>query len=325
MRRILARTDQHAWVDGELLAAINRKNSLYKVAKTQSCVNERWLEYKEYSKFTRRLMVSKRKAYVTQMLRENRNDPNNFWQEINKNLCFGRSTSNSGNVCVRSGTGELLNGMSAANTLNEHYATIGETLAAKISIPLGTISTIANNYIYPAIKQMTFRFVDIPEITSLVKSLKKPSGLPNIRTSILKDALKILIVEFTYLINVCMDNSYVPLEWKKGIITPIPKTVPSISPDDFRSISVLSAPSKVLERAVYNQLVYFLETNGLLDNRQHGFRKEFSTSSAEISQYLYDSVDKGNVTYCAFIDYSKAFDTLDHNILIKKIALLGDL
>ena len=122
-----------------------------------------------------------------------------------------------------------------------------------------------------------------------------------------------------------MDKSYVPLEWKKGIITPIPKITPSIQPSDFRPISVLSAPSKVLERAVYNQLVYFLETNSLLDNRQHGFRKDYSTSSAifEITQHLYTNMDKGNITYCAFIDYSKAFDTLDHNILLDKLHNLG--
>ena len=174
---------------------------------------------------------------------------------------------------------------------------------------------------------MVFRFVDTIKLTSLVKSLKngKPSGMPQVRFDVLKDALKILIVEFTYLINECMDNPFVPKDWKKGIITPIPKVTQCVNPSDYRPISVLSAPSKVLERAVYNQLVYYLETNGLLDRRQHGFRKDHSTSSTifDISQYLYNNMDKSNITYCAFIDCSKAFDTLDHIILLNKLHELG--
>ena len=160
---------------------------------------------------------------------------------------------------------------------------------------------------------------------SLIKSRKnnKPSGIPNIRTNVLKDALDILIVEFAYIVNRCLDNAYVPLDWKKGVISPIPKVSLCNSPNDYRPISVLNATSKILERAVYNQLVYHLETNGLLDDRQHGFRRGHSTLSAiyEVVQYLYNQADQGRITYCTFIDYSKAFDTLDHEILLKKLRL----
>ena len=97
-----------------------------------------------------------------------------------------------------------------------------------------------------------------------------------------------------------------------------------MNPGDYRPISVLPAPSKVIERIVYNQIVYFFESHGLLDNRQHGFRKEHSTASAvfEVSQHLYTSVDAHYYTACAFIDYSKAFDTLDHSLLCDKLTVL---
>ena len=68
-----------------------------------------------------------------------------------------------------------------------------------------------------------------------------------------------------------------------------------------------------------------MECNSLLDGRQHGFRRNFSTVSAiiEVTQFLFDNIDQGNIVHCAFIDYSKAFDTLNHEILCRKLHNLG--
>ena len=217
-----------------------------------------------------------------------------------------------------------MSGVEASNVLNRHYATIGENLAKQF----GAVN-IPNAMRQPLLPYdlMTFRFVNIKEMNHLIGILKnnKPSGVENLKTVVLKDALKILIIEFTPLVNECLDKTYVPTTWKHGIITPIPKIPNCPSPIDYRPISVLPAASKVLERAVHNQLVYFLESNGLLDQRQHGFRKDHSTLSAiyDVTQHLYYNMDQCNITYCAFIDYSKAFDTLDHAILISKLREIG--
>ena len=70
-------------------------------------------------------------------------------------------------------------------------------------------------------------------------------------------------------------------------------------------------------------VTYHLESHGLLDKRQHGFRKDHSTCSAifELCQYLYNNLDKRKSISCLFIDYSKALDTIDHNILCKNLEL----
>ena len=213
-----------------------------------------------------------------------------------------------------------MGGTNAANILNEHYVTVGSRLAARIPNAIRSLDLAQHNFTYG---QMDFRFVDTPEMKSLIRGLKnnKPSGIPLIKTTVLKDALDILVIEFTYLINKCLDKAYVPLDWKLGVITPIPKITLCVTPSDYRPISVLTATSKILERAVYNQLVYHLDINGLLDQRQHGFRRGHSTLSAiyDVVQHLYTQSDRGKLTYCAFIDYSKAFDTLDHEILLKKL------
>ena len=99
-----------------------------------------------------------------------------------------------------------------------------------------------------------------------------------------------------------------PNEWKKGIITPIPKKPLSKNVVDYRPISVLPAPSKLIKRAVHNQIVYHLESYGLLDSRQHGFRKDHSTSTAifTLVQYIYEKLDDRQYVGCIYVDYSKA-------------------
>ena len=327
LKKIVRRIDQYPWVDKELLTAISLKNRLYKMAARKNGDNNYWKDYKNQRSIVRRLLISKRRNYIMHTLNNNRDDPKRFWKEVSQNLHFGKTRSDVSPIQLKNESGDLLSGLDASNILNQYYATVGERLALKFAPPNATnINRIPNQH-YPMYEPMVFRFVDIREMTSLVKSLKNnnPLGIPHLKTTILKDALKILVLELTFLINKCLDNAYVPLTWKKGIITPIPKVSCCTSPSDYRPISVLPAVSKILERAVYNQLVYYLEVNGLLDSRQHGFRRGRSTLSAiyEVVQHLYDNMDQGNITYCAFIDYSKAFDTLDHAILLRKLHFLG--
>ena len=98
-----------------------------------------------------------------------------------------------------------------------------------------------------------------------------------------------------------------------------------LSPRDWRPVSVLPMPSKIIERVVYKQLVDYFENNNLLLRNQHGFRKGLSTSTAimDFVQVLYQEFDQRHTTSCIYVDYKRAFDTIDHVILCKKLALYG--
>ena len=321
-KRIKIRDGQPEWFDGELFRAVKEKGKQYKIA---SCTKntQDWVRYKTSRKKVQTLIISKKRNYILTKLNENRNVPKKFWKEIQNNLHFGNEKTVQ-LITIKDIHGKIRIGKDAAEPINTHYAGVGHSLAVKFQTTWDPSHCLCNFTQYP---KMNFRFVGTVELTSLINCLNvnKSSSVHGIKTTQLKDFLKIMIIEFTHLINECLDHGIMPRSWSIGTVSPIPKNGNSQSMSDYRPISVLPSPSKIIERAVYNQLIYHLESHGMLDWRQHGFRKDHSTCTAifELTQYLYNSLDNRKFVSCVFIDYSKAFDTIDHDILCKKLSHYG--
>ena len=112
-----------------------------------------------------------------------------------------------------------------------------------------------------------------------------------------------------------------PSELKNAKITPLYKKGMSTDMDNYRPISVLPVVSKVLERVVHHQLHSFLSEHKLLSPFQCGFRRNHSTEFAAIafSDYIRRGIDLGLLTGSVFIDLRKAFDSVDHEILISEL------
>ena len=108
------------------------------------------------------------------------------------------------------------------------------------------------------------------------------------------------------------------------MVTPIPKTkIESANAGDWRPISQISLPGKPLEKIVHVQLYNYLQLNDLLSDKQFGFRKGLSTSLAiyDVFRELYANLNEKCYSGCAFIDFSRAFDSINHKILFEKLKL----
>ena len=117
----------------------------------------------------------------------------------------------------------------------------------------------------------------------------------------------------------------IPDKLKVALVTPIFKANERNKFENYRPISVLTCFSKLLEKLMYKRLIKFIETHKILSKHQYGFRKNRSTEHAiiELVDNITRAIDEGKYTVGIFLDLSKAFDTINHNILISKLEHYG--
>ncbi|KAL9956690.1 hypothetical protein ACROYT_G038209 [Oculina patagonica] len=172
----------------------------------------------------------------------------------------------------------------------------------------------------------------IPPITEskIIDCLKnissnKASGIDNISARMLKLAAPIIAPSIAKLTNCSFDTSVFPQRWKTAKVTPLFKGGDTESVNNYRPISVLPVLSKVIERHVHDSLYGYLMDNNLIYSKQSGFRKRHSTETALIGiiDELLFNLDNDRVSGMILIDYCKAFDMVDHSILLQKLQAYG--
>jgi hypothetical protein len=165
------------------------------------------------------------------------------------------------------------------------------------------------------------------EILDIISNLKttKPYDLSELPVPIVKNIANKLSEPIMHLINQSFSTGIVPKAMKIANITPIFKSGDCHDMANYRPISKLIWLSKILERAMHDRIYKFLETNKSLYNKQFGFRKNHSTTYAimEVVDKLTEALDQRKTTIGVFLDLSKAFDTIKHDILFDKLNYYG--
>jgi len=211
-----------------------------------------------------------------------------------------------------------------ANILNEFF--VNEPVNIANNIP----STDINPTVFPpnpiafSLNNSPVTVTEIIEATTQLQS-KKSEDMNGLSMFFIKKFINILAYPLYHVIYKSFETGIVPSQLKIAKIVPIFKSGDRLSPNNYRPISLLPNFSKILEKIVSNRLTHFLNEHEILSPTQFGFRKEHSTIHPLIlfMNQITSSLNKKHHSIAIFCDIKKAFDTVDHKILLSKLSNIG--
>lgn len=212
---------------------------------------------------------------------------------------------------------------SIANNFNDFFINIGTKLTQNIA-PSNNHFT---DYLTYNNSNLIMKNVTYAELDAAIKALQKNKspGYDEIPSNIVLTCYPELRDVLRFLFNKSVKSGIFPDQMKVAKVTPVFKTGETSQMTNYRPISVLPVFSKLLERIIYNRVYNFITEQKLLFRNQFGFQSSHSTEHAilEFIDNILKSFDNGQMTLGVFIDLSKAFDTVDHEILLQKLKFLG--
>jgi hypothetical protein len=268
--------------------------------------------YKEAQANSQRLIWEFEKSKEENVIKSN--NVGKFYKYINKKLSYS-----SGVGALRNSGGMLItDNLSRANVLNDYFTSVctvdnGSTPSVPRTVPPNVGLTDINfstSAILRAIKRIK------PNASS------GPDGFP---PSLVKQLAPSLAVPLSLLFASFISVGQVPSAWKTAIVTPIYKAGLASEPSNYRPISLTSVFCKLMERIIADEILTYLRQHKLLGKEQHGFLKKRSTSS-NLLESLNDwtlTMKNHHGTVIAYIDYTKAFDSVCHNKLFAKLSSMG--
>ena len=213
-----------------------------------------------------------------------------------------------------------------ANQFNDFFVNIGSKLAQTIP-NVDTPKTVNSYLTNKTSSAFKFKLITEEDIFKIISKLdsKNSAGYDQISSTLLKRINEYIHKPLTLIVNQSLSSGIFPIKLKIAKVIPIFKKDNVHLLNNYRPISLLPTISKVFEKVVQEQLTEFVNINKLLYNSQYGFRKAHSTETAtlELIDTLLQALDKKEIPISIFLDLSKAFDTIDHNILYIKLRHYG--
>ena len=328
--RIKGRTEQ--WMTSDILELIYERDRILTLANKNRSVKEL---RKQYNELRNKVIDKVREAkanYFSEKVEEHKNNPKSLWKQF-KSLGYSNKNKEKSRIVIEIDNVKCFDPKKVAQHMCNFFINIATILKNKLpAMPnLFDISThiFKDFYTHKVTRQTNLTLSRVTEeyvYKELCKlNSQKSTGIDEISPIFLKDGANELKGVLTYIINLSIDTKTVPDEMKFAKVKPLFKKGSRLDASNYRPVSILPIVSKILERAVYKQVVDYLDRNNLLYENQSGFRKAYSTDTCliNLTDQIKLDMSKGLYVGMVLIDLQKAFDTVDHEILCNKLKSMG--
>nr|CAH7759109.1 unnamed protein product [Callosobruchus chinensis] len=273
---------------------------------------ESWEKYKKAKNFATQAVRNEKKAFFNHLCKCK--DRKQIWKQL-QNL----------NIRKTEQTGVIPDQLRDADSVNEYFI----NSVPNVSHDNKDFLQFLNNTVYNRVKENDFRFVLATEedIFNIIRdSIKTDAvGVDGINISIIKICYPAIKGALINIVNSCILSGYYPRAWKTAVVKPIPKKSEIEDFKDLRPISLLPTFSKILEHILNNQIKSYIYRNCILPNHQSGFRSSHSCATAllKVTDDILEAIDTDESSILVMLDFSKAFDYVNHKILISRLKYYG--
>ena len=321
VKTVKLRARPNPFIDDNIRSLMRSRDHWQRLAR-QTNDPAMWSGYRNFRREVKREIRIAQREFVEQQIRQNPNNTRSIWKTIRS--CIPKQPVN-----VKSFTKD---DQTVANEFNKFFSSVGKSTTEKIQLLASKFNYtpaldifIPRNY--PASDQFFFTKVECSQVKDIVNSIpnNKAPGIDKVPPRVIKESSPAIVPCITSIINASFESGVFPASWKIAEVFPILKNGDHEEPNNYRPISLLPILSKICERVALNQLTSYLTSNQRISAKQSGNKRWHSTETALISStdFVLRAIDQKKITAVVYLDMSKAFDTINHAILLKKLKNIG--